>query len=146
MSSCCHSEGINESPSHTHMCPVNGQEYRSVSLKTIFHHIKSPWEGMVKEQGYFFCDDPDCEVVYFGEDDSVINESELRTVVGIKARQPDALTCYCFGVSNLEAQQHPAIRDFIVDKTKAGFCSCDTRNPSGHCCLKDFPETVKASH
>jgi hypothetical protein len=101
---------------------------------------------MEKQQGYYFCDDPDCEVVYFGEDDSVIKKSELRTIVGIKARQPYALTCYCFGVSNLNAQQHPAVRDFIVDKTKAGFCSCDTSNPSGHCCLKDFPEKGKASH
>jgi len=146
MSSCCHTACNTESPSRTHVCPVNGHEYGPVSLKTILHHIKSPWEWIEKQQGYYFCEDPDCEVVYFGEDDSVINESELRTVVGIKARQPDSMACYCFGVSNLDAEQHPAIRDFIVDKTKAGFCSCDTNNPSGHCCLKDFSATWKASH
>ena len=146
VSSRCHSECFTESQSRTHVCPVNGQEYRPVSLKTMLHHIKSPWEWMEKQQGYYFCDDPDCEVVYFGEDNSVINKSELRTVVGIKARQPGALTCYCFGVSNLDTQQYPAIRDYIVDKTKAGLCSCDTSNPSGHCCLKNFPVTEKANH
>ncbi|MEN8800785.1 MAG: hypothetical protein ABF297_02315 [Thiogranum sp.] len=125
---------------------MNGQEYKSIALKTVLHHIKSPWDWSEKGQGYYFCDDPDCDVVYFGEDDSVITRSEIRTVVGIKECKPDALTCYCFGVSNLEAQQHPAIRDFIVDKTKSGLCSCDTSNPSGRCCLKDFPGTEKANH
>ena len=146
MSSCCHSECVTEMPSRTHVCPVNGEEYKSVGMKTILHHINSPWNWIEKSQGYYFCDDPDCDVVYFGEDDSVITKAEVRTVVGKKEYKPDALTCYCFGVSNLEAQRHPAIREFIVNKTKAGFCSCDTSNPSGHCCLKDFPINEESSH
>jgi hypothetical protein len=125
---------------------VNGQEYKSVAMKTILHHINSPWKWAEKRQGYYFCDDPNCDVVYFGEDNSVMTKTEIRTTVGIKERKPDTLTCYCFGVSNSEAQQHPAIRDFIVSKTKAGVCSCDTSNPSGRCCLKDFPVKEESSH
>ena len=146
MSNSCHSVCTDRLPSKTHTCPVNAQEYKSVALKTVLHHINSPWEWMEKQQGYFFCDDPNCDVVYFGEDDSVITTSEIRTVVGIKACTPDALTCYCFGVSNLDAQLHPDIRDFVVRKTKAGMCSCDTSNPSGHCCLKIFPAKEESSH
>jgi hypothetical protein len=125
---------------------VNGQEYKSVAMKTILHHINSPWKWAEKRQGYYFCDDPNCDVVYFGEDNSVITKTEIRTAVGIKERKPDTLTCYCFGVSNSEAQQHPAIRDFIASKTKAGVCSCDTSNPSGRCCLKDFSVKEESSH
>lgn len=146
MSDCCHSACTTEMPSKTHVCPINGQEYKPVSLRTILHHISSPWVWVEKQQGYYFCDDPNCDVVYFGEDGSVITKAEIRTTVGIKEGKPDALTCYCFGVSNLEAQQHPDIRDFIVSKTHAGICSCDTRNPSGRCCLKDFPVKAKSSH
>lgn len=146
MSNSCHYECATESSSRTHVCPVNGQEYKSVSMKTILHHIYSPWEWTEKQQGYYFCDDLNCDVVYFGEDDSVITKTEIRTTVGIKERKPDALTCYCFGVSNLEAQQHSAIRDFIACKTKAGICSCETSNPSGRCCLKDFPVKEESSH
>ena len=72
-------------------------------------------------------------LVYFGEDDTVITKPELRTIVGIKDNKPDALACYCFGVSNSDAQQYTAIRDFIIKQTKAGMCSCDVSNPSGHC-------------
>ena len=146
VSSYCHSECVFESPSKTHVCPVNGQEYKSVGLKTILHHINSPWEWEEKQQGYYFCDDPNCDFVYFGDDDSVITRSEVRTIVGIKEHNPGALTCYCFGVSHLEAQQHPVIHDFIVRKTKSGFCSCNTSNPSGRCCLKDFPAREESSH
>jgi hypothetical protein len=146
MSDCCHSECVIESPSRTHVCPANGQEYKLVALKTILHHINSPWEWAEKQQGYYFCDDPECDVVYFGEDNSVITRSGIRTVVGIKECKPDALTCYCFGVSMLEAQQHPAIRDFIIRNTKAGLCSCDTSNPSGRCCLQDFPVKDESCH
>ena len=146
MSNSCHSECVNESSSRTHVCPVNSQEYKSVALKTILHHIDSPWQWTKKRQCYYFCDDPNCDVVYFGEDDSVITKTEIRTVVGIKECKPDALTCYCFGVSNLVAQQHPDIRDFIIRKTKAGICSCCTSNPSGRCCLKDFPAQAESGH
>jgi hypothetical protein len=108
-------------PSKTHVCPVNGQKYMQVSIRTMLHHISSPWEWTEKEQGYYFCDDPTCGVVYFGEDDSVIKKADTRTVVGIKEDKPDALTCYCFGVSNLEAQRHPDIRDFFWTLLPKGF-------------------------
>ena len=87
MSDCCHSECAIESPSRTHVCPANGREYKLVALKTILHHINSPWEWAEKQQGYYFCDDPDCDVVYFGEDDLVITRSGIRTVVGIGPRR-----------------------------------------------------------
>jgi hypothetical protein len=82
-------------------------------------------------------------VVYFGEDDSTILSAEMRTVVGIKDPQNEmALSCYCFDVTHAEAQDHPAIKQFVVEKTKSGACSCESQNPSGRCCLKDFPKKV----
>jgi hypothetical protein len=146
MPDCCQSECTNKPPPRTHVCPVNGQKYKAVGLKTVLHHINSPWEWTEKQQGYYFCDDPACGVVYFAEDDTVITKSGVRTVVCVKVRQPDALSCYCFGVSTLEARLHPDIRDFIVRKTKEGMCSCDTSNPSGRCCLRDFPLQEDSSH
>jgi hypothetical protein len=143
MSNSCHSVCTDRLPPKTHTCPVNGQEYKPVTLRTVLHHINAPWRWAEKQQGYYFCDDPNCEVVYFGEDDTVITKLELRTLVGIKDSKPNALACYCFGVSNTDAQKYPDIRDFIIKKTKAGMCSCDISNPAGHCCLRYFPGDVK---
>lgn len=99
-----------------------------------------PWRWNAKQQSYYFCDDPDCDVVYFGQDDSVITRDKLRTRVGVKQNSPDATACYCFGISVDEALGKPELKQFVIDMTQRGECACETRNPSGRCCLKDFPK------
>ncbi len=119
-------------------CPVNGRQYAGVSDKTILLHISEPWSWDGKKQAYYFCEDPECEVVYFGEDKSIITKSALRTVIGIKEKSEDALICYCFGVSK-RAAVDSQIKKFVIKNTKDHACACEIRNPSGRCCLKDFP-------
>jgi hypothetical protein len=63
---------------------VNGKEYGLVSSAAIKHHIKTPWSWNEEVQGYYFCTDPNCEVVYFGQDDSIVNKSSIRTDIGVK--------------------------------------------------------------
>jgi hypothetical protein len=125
--------------SKRHVCPKNGQQYLNVPFITLLHHVKETWEQTPKEQDYYFCSDPDCDVVYFGHDDSVILKGQLRTKVGIKESSDDALICYCFGISKSEANKCKQTKSFVIDNTKHSLCSCTTRNPSGRCCLKDFP-------
>ncbi|MCG7927970.1 MAG: hypothetical protein JAY67_20820 [Candidatus Thiodiazotropha taylori] len=111
-----------------------------MSTTTILHHIKEPWSWEENQQAYYFCDEPNCEVVYFGQDNTTIKASELRTGVGIKEKNQNALLCYCFGVSFLAAEENPEIKQFVTEKTRGGICACEYRNPSGKCCLKDFPK------
>ena len=141
MSDCCASASCSTTtPPKRAKCPINGNEYSSVSTTTIKHHIAEPWNWVSKIQGYYFCDDPECDVVYFGEDSSLIRKSDLRTEVGIKEKSPDRLICYCFGVSMDQAETNKNIKPFVIEETKEHTCACETRNPSGRCCLKDFPE------
>lgn len=133
MSDCCKTpEGIHPDK---HRCPANGIEYPEVSARTIAHHIRNPWQWEGRGLRHYYCDDPACDVVYFGEDDSVILKSQLRTEV----KSADAPLCYCFGVNPADVRKDPEIRDFVAAQTRQGLCSCDTRNPYGRCCLKDFP-------
>ena len=140
MTNCCSSSGCGDTYPKKHRCPVNGDEYLEVSARTIAHHIKDAWNWQKTANHYFFCNDPSCDVVYFGDDGSAILKSQLRTPLGLKKTSDDALLCYCFGVSKKDFLAAPATRDFVVAQTKAGLCSCDTSNPSGRCCLKDFPK------
>ena len=141
MGDCCSSTSCaTNSPPPKAKCPVNGKEYSPVSPTTIKHHIAEPWNWFTKTQGYYFCDDPDCDVVYFGEDSSLIRKSDLRTEVGVKGKSPDRLICYCFGVSMSQANSDSNIKSFVMQETKEHTCACETRNPSGKCCLKDFPK------
>lgn len=138
MSDCCTQTASKNKSPRIHACPVNHHDYIHVPLKTILHHIKDSWNTNLKEQGYYFCNDPDCDVVYFGEDGSIIKKTELRTKVFSKKKN-DALICHCFGVSMFDATRNPEIKKFVTQQTKIGNCSCETSNPSGRCCLKDFP-------
>ena len=140
MSDCCSNLGSENTHPRKLCCPSNGIEYLEVSPRTIAHHIKESWAWIPSSARYFFCDDPVCNVVYFGDDGSVIFKSQLRTQVGVKEKMDNGLLCYCYGVSKVDIFRNPSIKDFVIGQTKAGLCSCKTSNPSGRCCLKDFPK------
>ncbi len=140
MSTCCSLSGGGNAHPDRRRCPVNGREYPEVSARTVAHHIAQAWNWRQTANRYFFCDDPACDVVYFGDDGSTILKSQLRTRVGLKEGSADAPLCYCFGVGKQDFENDPAVRDFVIAQTKAGRCSCETSNPSGRCCLKDFPK------
>ena len=145
MSNCCGNQSEQENSDKTSLprkftCPENENLYIAVEKKTILQHINKPWECKLSEDKYYFCDDPNCEVVYFGINGAVIKKSELRTVVGKKENNKNALICYCFGVSKNLAEQNLDIKTYVTQQTKEHNCACDIRNPSGRCCLKDFPK------
>lgn len=139
MSDCCSANKESDQHPKRHVCPVNGKSGLEVPYGTLLHHIRTPWELALKEQAYYFCDDPNCDVVYFGIDNSTVKKDQLRTQVGIKETAEDTLICYCFGVSKAEAQTNGQARAFVVEQTRNATCTCEVSNPSGRCCLKDFP-------
>lgn len=143
MSTCCSSSGCDSAHPNRGRCPINGLSYSEVSVRTITHHIKASWAWEPSAEHYYFCDDPNCDVAYFGNDNSVVLKSQLRTRIGVKERAEHDLLCYCFGVTRADFERDPATREFVMGKTKIGECSCETSNPSGRCCLKDFPKLSK---
>lgn len=144
MSDCCSKHSDLDSFPRKSVCPLNGKQYGLVSIDTIKHHVKSPWTLQSVRQGYYFCSDPNCTVVYFGQDGSAINHDELRSIVGVKAKSSDALVCYCYGITKTDVINDPLIRQFVVEEKKNGNCACKTRNPSGKCCLGDFPRMSRS--
>ena len=140
ISECCETRASARKSPKKVCCPVNGKEYHSVGLKTILHHLTAPWSKNLDPQPYYFCSDPECDIVYFGLDQSVITKSELRTSVGLKETPADRIVCYCFGVTYALAENSGAVKDFVRQMTKQSNCTCEISNPSGRCCLKDFPK------
>jgi len=136
---CCSASGCTAKHPQKRRCPVDGAACLEVSTRTIAHHIKLPWRWAPTAEHYYFCGSPDCDVVYFGDDGSVVSRAMVRTSVGANERDGDVLLCHCFGVSRADFDAEPSVRQFLVQQTKAGRCSCETSNPSGQCCLKDFP-------
>jgi hypothetical protein len=143
MSDCCSSSASDVLHPHKRRCPGCGAEGAEVAERTIVHHVRNAWDWKSGETRHFFCEERGCDVVYFGADDSVIRKSQLRTAVGLKESPDDGLICYCFGVSRADALHVSGVRDYVVEQTRLGLCSCATSNPSGRCCLKNFPKTQK---
>ena len=71
----------------------------------------------------------------------MIERAVLSTVVGCKQQSGSAMLCYSYGVTRADTQAVPQIRAFVVEQTPQQLCACETRNPSGRCCLADFPRT-----
>ncbi|MCI0504553.1 MAG: hypothetical protein L0Z73_00440 [Gammaproteobacteria bacterium] len=141
MSECCSANQECSAPAPKRFaCPVNGKLYPQAPFSTVLHHLKAPWCFKFKQQHYFFCDDPECDVVYFGQDNSTFVTSMLRTKVGVKDLSDAAIICYCFGATRADAKSNQQVKAFVVEQTKKGACACAVFNPSGRCCLKDFPK------
>lgn len=123
------------------LCPVCSTIARQVGVTTIKHHVVDPWRRAFSDQGYYFCADAFCSVVYFGQDGLCIRRDEMRTHVGVKDDTPSALICYCFGVRKEDAI-YAEVKSFVLNETKQHSCACSVRNPSGKCCLTDFPNNL----
>ena len=97
-------------------------------------------------QPYYFCDAPDCDVVYVSAlGDHLITKDQLTVRVGIKEREDPVPLCYCFGCDRLAVRDDISstgdtdIQRVITSRVKAGECRCEETNPSGSCCLGTFP-------
>jgi hypothetical protein len=88
----------------------------------------------------------ECDTVYFGEDGSLYRRDDLRQDVGQKSTDRDRTLCYCFDVTEstvleeLERTGKSQSKAFVMEQVKQKQCACEIRNPSGKCCLKDFPK------
>ncbi len=142
MSDCCNSSSDNTVTNKAltrKACPSCKEIGLSVQYATVLQHVKQPWGKRRDNQGYFFCHSTDCDVVYFSENDTKISKAEVRNLIGIKEiENDDALLCYCFDISRKDYRKKPNLKAYVVGLTKDKICSCDTKNPSGRCCLRDF--------
>jgi len=111
----------------------------------MLHQLQFPDNQDIAESDYAFCANRDCQVGYFSSSDT-ITKNRMR------AFQPEQQMklCYCFDISEsvyrtaLEDGTAEAIKTFVVQQTKEKLCACESRNPSGRCCLASFKQMEKA--
>ncbi len=139
-------------------CPKCGKKGKTVKPGTVRALLKDEYaaEVAVPEQancesgcqpstgntGWRFCDSPDCDVVYFGEQNGVtFTKSQLSVSVGVKEKTGERPLCYCFGHSvatiteELRTKGRSDALEDIRRKMKDPGCACEVKNPSGSCCL-----------
>lgn len=102
----------------------------------------------VNEGSWRFCAGADCRVVYFAEGGgSIFTTDDLRMRIGLKEREDPIPLCYCFGFDEADVREEvartgrSAIPQRIAAMVEQGLCACETRNPSGACCLGEVIKT-----
>ncbi len=134
MTDCCTVTTNDKTPPKTAVCPRNGRTYAGVERRTVLHHACQPWARTLTHQGYYFCDDADCDVVYFGEDQSLLIRGDLRGDVGQKSHRPDKTLCYCFDIHAADIQAERSLR------AGAGVCHrADPQRDLRLCC----PQSIR---
>ncbi|MBI2923872.1 MAG: cation transporter [Planctomycetes bacterium] len=130
-------------------CPLSGKPGRRVPDVTLRSLVRDDRQSEVQGREWYYCDSPDCEVVYFAADGRTLRKDALKVRVGAKEKTSPRTVCYCFGHS-VESICDEVARTFestvaasIAAKVKAGECRCEILNPKGACCLGDVKKAVK---
>ena len=133
----------------TNRCRQCGAQGRKVHRETMENLLKPEARATIRDGAYFFDRTPDCDVVYFSnEEDSYFTKDALRVRVGIKESEPPTPICYCFGHTTESARKeilgtgHSTVADRITAEVQAGNCACEIKNPSGTCCLSEVNQVI----
>lgn len=130
-------------------CPMCSTPSKGVLGKTLDHLLRDETkEKLTCLDGFYFCKTPSCDVIYFREDE-VLVQKDLFVPVGCKEGASPATLCYCFdwNKEKIKAEFKEkgvclALED-IMEKMEALGCSCEILNPSGRCCLGDVAKAIK---
>ncbi len=148
MSDCC-SVNAGTAPA-VMVCPANGSRSKRVDTLTVKSLVRKLPLGMPNTQ-YYFCDSPDCEVVYFALDAQapIFRREGLVVRVGAKVTTDPIPMCYCFGFTRQDIWDEiwrtgkSTVVERITAEVEADHCACEVRNPSGKCCLGDVTRAAK---
>ena len=150
MSNCCATSGDagcavpNRQPG---ICPACDQRAKSVPTLTVKSLVREHWR-VPASASFSFCRTPECDFVYFSEE-LAFRKADVKVRVGLKEHEDPIPLCYCFGYECADVRRDIAahgtseIPDRIKAEIQGGFCACETKNPSGTCCLGDVNRAVK---
>lgn len=130
------------------LCPVSGKPGKRVGTVTLESLVLVDQLPTLDGRDWFFCDLPECDVVYFSSEEDTVTKDALMVRVGTKEQDAPQSVCYCFGHTaqsirtEIEETGASTVVDSITAKVKAGECACELKNPKGSCCLGDVRRAV----
>ncbi len=132
------------------VCPVSGRRSGKIQRCTLEHLLKPGKADALRPVQYYYCNDPNCKVVYFSNEQApYFTTDDLAVRVFAKDPGDEVPVCYCFNWTRArlfqeirDTGQSTAVRE-ITREIKADNCHCDITNPKGACCLGDVKTLVK---
>ena len=132
-------------------CPVCGALGKPVQRITLGALLKPEHRALIPVQNEFcFCRSPQCDVVYFRQNEALFRKADLGVPVTIKEpNNPTVPVCYCFGWTpekiraEIESTGKSTVVDQIKAQVKSGNCYCEVTNPQGSCCLGNVGKVIE---
>jgi len=118
-------------------CRREGKTVKIITLKSLL--VPDSLARLDPNSNYRMCNDADCPVVYFDEEGSVFQTTDIKVPVFQKSKGQDSPVCYCFGwtksklKSEIEQTGTSTAVSSISEHIKAGRCGCEVNNPQGSC-------------
>lgn len=130
------------------LCPLCKKEAKGVSSKTLNALLKKEKKEKIGSlDGFYICKTSTCKAIYF-KDTDICTQKDVIVSVGFKDDAKIKNYCYCFGWTQERLKQDikdhgrsTAVED-IKEKMDSLGCSCETKNPSGKCCMADVKKVV----
>ncbi len=133
-------------------CPNCGNKGNRVKRITLDSLLRDDAKSRIVDTQYYFCDSPECDIVYFSEAGSTFVKDDLTVRIGVKEKPGSGprLVCYCFDHTIEEIEEEvkgtggSTALDDIKTRMKDG-CFCETVSPMGGCCLGTVSKYIKAA-
>ncbi len=132
-------------------CPVSKTISRKVQRRILEHLLKPEKVGTIQNVQYYYCADPNCNVVYFSNESvPYFTVNDVSVKVLSKDKSDDVNVCSCFNWTRARIKEELSSTGKstaslqIAKEVKAGNCACDIKNPKGECCLGDVNTYVKS--
>jgi len=151
MSDCCNSNQDTNQVNQTSICPNNGSKGKivpTITLKSLL--LPEALASLNPNQTYRFCASPDCEVVYFSDDQQTFTTKDLKVSVFQKNNKEPVPVCYCFGWTpkridyEIKTLGQTNAVEQITSHVQAKRCGCEVNNPQGSCCLENVKSIIKS--
>lgn len=148
LSDCCTPNEITSSSSFFGVCPSCKSKGKKVGVITLKSLLKpSALETLNADLNYFFCQTPDCDVVYFTNEKTYLM-SDMKVRVYQKDQSLTVPACYCFDWTREKIHEqlknvHTLPTEHIRKNIKANRCGCEVNNPQGSCCLGNVTAYIR---
>ena len=146
---CCSNGAVKADESLLTACQICGELGRIVAKQTVVHQVISEKLSSVGDAEYRFCGTADCDVVYYSVDGNVFTTDDVRELVTTKTKGDNRPLCYCFGFTEGHVRREIVLKGEttipaqVTQLIKEKLCACETRNPSGSCCLGEINRTTR---
>ncbi|MDH3355727.1 MAG: hypothetical protein OEL79_10995 [Chromatiales bacterium] len=144
--SCCSSTNTDRETCSPSACPVCKQPGQPIDSITPRHTLRTQFRSDLHERSeYFFCENPQCDCVYFNSIDAqhFITEQLINRVT-CKDPSKETPLCYCFKITKGDViNEHQisgnsSVLKQIEEKMAERPCFCNKSNPRGLCCIEEI--------